>query len=93
MARIAGPGAGQRSGVYQELHQRERAKAARIGGERILDRDGNVACRSSRRLAQFNAGQPVELIDWELPRWARSGKVENRRVTVHPDGRVVDVDQ
>ena len=91
MARIAGPGAGQRSGVYEELHQREREKVARIGGERILDRDGNVACRPSRRLAQFDAGQPVELLDWQLPCWARGGRVENQRVRVFPDGRLVDV--
>jgi hypothetical protein len=73
--------------LYAELRCREEEKYARRG-HRILTVDGIAAVDSPPpQLQALRAGRPVEINDWQLPRWARS-RVENRRVTVHPNGRI-----
>jgi hypothetical protein len=82
-----------RSGVYADLLAREEEKFARHGGRLTLVRDETVTQqRPGPVLAALRAGQPVEVMDWMLPRWARSGRVKNIRACVHPDGRMVEVD-
>lgn len=79
--------------LYAELWRREEIKHARRRGRRILTRQGTATVDSpGPRLDSLRAGRPVEVTDWELPRWTRNGRVENRRVTVRPDGRVVEMD-
>lgn len=46
--------------------------------------------RNRIRLQKYRMGEPVTVEDWLLPKWARAGKVRNVRVTVYPDGRMVD---
>jgi hypothetical protein len=77
--------------LHAELRCREEESYRRHRGHRILTGDGLATVKSpGPRLRALRAGRPVEILDWQLPRWARSGTVENRRVRVHPDGRVVD---
>lgn len=94
MARFAADDDIARVGVYEELVRREEEKFQRDGGQRLLIRDEMVTVdKPGPLLAALCAGGPVELMDWQVPRQFRGGKVGNRRVTVHPDGRVLDVDR
>jgi hypothetical protein len=79
--------------VYAEIRRREEARCTRLGGHRILTDRGVATINSpGTRLYALRAGRPVEINDWQLPRWARSGMVQNRRVTLHSDGRVVEME-
>ena len=94
MARFDDDDATIGAALYAELLATEEEKFARRGGRRVLVRDQMVVTASpGPMLAGLRAGEPVEINDWRLPRWARSGRVENRRVTVHPDGRIMEVDR
>lgn len=78
--------------LYAELLVTEEQKFARHGGRRVLVRDRMViTANPCPVLAALRAGRPAVINDWQLPRWARSGRVENRHVIVHPDGRVAGV--
>lgn len=79
--------------VYAELRRREEEKNARHRGHRVPTGEGAATVDGpGPRLRALRAGRPVEINDWELPRWVRSGRVENGCVTVQPDDRIVDVD-
>jgi UDP:flavonoid glycosyltransferase YjiC (YdhE family) len=58
----------------------EEEKFARLGGRRVLVGDRMVTtANAGPLLAALRAGKPVEINDRQLPRWARRGRVENRR--------------
>jgi hypothetical protein len=81
------------SSVYTELRDREEQSFAQRGGQTLLVGDRvEVNRRPGRLLAALRAGQPATVYDWQLPRLARDGRVKNVRVTVHADGRMVEVD-
>lgn len=83
-----------RSGIYADLLAKEEQKFTQHGGRRLLIVDQmHVIGRPGPTLAALRAGQPVQVMDWQLPRWARTGRVKNIRVRVHPDGRMVDMTQ
>ncbi|MBO0680334.1 hypothetical protein JRC04_22950 [Mycolicibacterium sp. S2-37] len=83
--------------VYAELLDREEEVFDRRGGRLVLVRDGRVVRQRQPgpMLAALRAGQPVEVDDWRIPKWARpgGGPVRNVRVLVHPDGWVQDLDE
>ncbi|MDX1885364.1 hypothetical protein [Mycolicibacterium sp. 120270] len=85
MARFEDHDATVGADLYAELLIAEEDKFARLGGRRVLVGDKMVIIASPGPvLAALRAGKPVALSDWNLPRWARSGRVQNRRVIVHP---------
>ncbi|UUO01691.1 hypothetical protein M4D79_25520 [Mycolicibacterium novocastrense] len=91
MARFADHDAAVGADLYAELLNTEEDKFARLGGRRVLVRDEMVIIDDPGPvLAALRAGKPVEIPDWQLPRWARRA-AQNHRVTVHPDCRVVQV--
>ncbi|MGV0788680.1 hypothetical protein ABQF33_17365 [Mycolicibacterium sp. XJ2] len=94
MARFDDDDATIGAGLYAELLATEEGKFARRGGRRLLVDDQMVTTASPGPvLVALRVGQPVEISGWQLPRWARGGIVANRRVKIHPDGRVVEVDR
>jgi hypothetical protein len=82
--------------VYTELLAVEEQKFTRRGGQRRIliatpggGRDVRTTTAPPPLLASLRAGRPVELSDWQLPGWSRpDGVVVERRVRVHPDGRI-----
>jgi len=82
------PANGQ-SEVYAALLASEEAKHTGRGGRRVLVGGAmQVVSDPGPLLSALRAGLPVTSDHWRVPRWARD-RVENKRVVVHPDGRVV----
>ena len=82
------------TGVYADLLSKEEAKFARHGGRRILVGEHMVTVNQPNpTLAALRAGRPTEVMDWQLPRFGRSGLVKNVRVTVYPDGQMFEDDR
>ncbi|MBN7411164.1 hypothetical protein [Mycobacteroides abscessus] len=76
--------------LYAELLAAEEEKFARRGGRRVLVRGRMVVTADvGPLLAGLRAGNPVEISDWQLPHWARNGKVKNRRLVINPAGQQV----
>lgn len=82
MARRPAADRDRNAGVYAYLLERERAKAARPD----LVVDGKVYRYPRFRLAALEAGEPVTVPAWLLPRWA--GHPGSHDVTVWPDDRI-----
>jgi hypothetical protein len=81
---------------YDELLAHEEETYARRGGRLVLVGNDQVVrqFKPGPLLAALRAGQPVEVPDWRVPRWARPGSagVRNVRLRLHPEGWVEDVE-
>lgn len=95
MARFCDDPLGYGPNVYTELRAREEALHARRGGRLVLAHDGRALSQHqpSPLLRALRAGEPVEVMDWQVPRWARpgGGSVRNVRLMVHPAGYAEEV--
>lgn len=96
MARFADTALGY-GNAYDELLAHHEALHERHGGRLVLVRDGHAVSqhKPTPLLKSLRAGQPVEVSDWQLPRWARpgGGPVRNVRCLVHPEGWVEEVER
>ena len=94
MARLADAGGvGGYGDVYHELLEAVEQHWERRGWL-LLIKDGMVSSRNpSPLLRQLRAGEPVEIPDWMLPRWARpqAGKLRGTYYRVHPSGLVEEL--
>jgi len=99
MAQVADEHNDLHGNVYTAILEAEEAKFARRGSRRPVlvaspggHRDVRYVSTPPPLLANLRAGKPVELSDWQLPGWSRpQGVVIEKRIRVHPDGRIEDM--
>ena len=81
--------------AYAELLAAEEERYTRRGGRLVLVGHDRVArqFQPSPLLAALRAGEPVTVMDWQLPRYVRPGHrpVRNIRLCISADGYIEEL--